>query len=210
MFHRLLKTGVFLSALISLGGVQALPISGSVNFQAYGDFTDDGGALNGYDFAELGGVTNPSSVNAMSYVLSGDIADMAGGSDSVVLPSVTLTLSDFNLASTPTVEWVLGPVTAASGAAGNLVFTIVSGEEIVGIGQNHIGGQGDFSFDCDTDCGLQNSLTDTIDTTVGEWSIAEVFSFTSGFNVPAPASIALLGLGLLGMGAVRKRGARQF
>jgi hypothetical protein len=147
-------------------------------------------------------------------MVQGDIAVMAGGSNSGALPSVTLTLNDFNLAATPIVEWVLGPVTAASGAAGNLIFTIMNGDEIDGTGQDDIGGQGEFSFVCVTDCGLQNSLIDTIDTTIGQWSISQTnggtFSFSSGFNVPAPASIALLGLGLLGMGAVRKRGARQF
>ena len=214
MFHRFLKTGVFLAALMSFGGAQALPISGTVDFTAYGDFTrDSGGTLDGYDFAEFGG-GNPGSVDAIAYMVQGDIAVMAGGSNSGALPSVTLTLNDFNLAATPLVEWVLGPVTAASGAAGNLIFTIMNGDEIDGTGQDDIGGQGEFSFVCVTDCGLQNSLIDTIDTTIGQWSISQTnggtFSFSSGFNVPAPASIALLGLGLLGMGAVRKRGARQF
>ena len=215
MFHRFLKTGVFLAALMSFGGAQALPISGTVDFTAYGDFTrDGGGTLDGYDFADLIGGTNPSSVDAFFYTVDGDIEDMVGGSNSSAVPSVTLTLNDFNLAATPLVEWVLGPVTAASGAAGNLIFTIINGDEIDGTGQDDIGGQGEFSFVCVTDCGLQNSLIDTIDTTIGQWSISQTnggtFSFSSGFNVPAPASIALLGLGLLGMGAVRKRGARQF
>lgn len=205
MFNSGFRIILCLIAMTHLGSAQALPISGEVSFGAYGEFiTDANGDLSGYDFATFGGANGPTA-DPLGYQAQGDILDMV---NAVAPATPTLTLSDFDLANAPVIEWVLGQVKAASGAAGDLVFTIISGGKIDGGLANEFGGEGVFSFVCDTDCGLADTLIDTTEDTVGKWSIAggsNSFSFSTGLNVPAPASVALIGLGLLGLGVVRNR-----
>ena len=213
-----IKLAVFMVGLLFLGTAQALPISGEIQIGSAGNFIDSTGAVTnnsatatGFDFADntLGG----GRVGDYGQVPTGDIYDMivnAGNS----FP-MDLTMSDFNLANIPpaALEWAIAPVKVASGASGVLNFKIDGGH----VGDNDpstpssfdLAGTGYFEFVCTTNCGLQNSTTDTSDVTAGRWSISNSLGGTlvTLTNVPAPATIGILGIALLGLGMLRRRSA---
>ena len=140
----------------------------------------------------------------------------------VAIPGSAMVLEDFDLRNpTPLLEWTISPVTIA-GVTGELIFEILNGGEIdisdvggvsdlnsAGNGID-LGGQGQFRFTC-TDsvaaCASLDSATDEIDTSIGRWEISEtgIGDFLIAVNVPTPASIGILGVGLLGLSAFRKR-----
>ncbi|MBV1878317.1 MAG: PEP-CTERM sorting domain-containing protein [Pseudomonadales bacterium] len=206
MFKNLTKASVLLAALVGFSTAQALPLSGEIEFVAKGLFIDDGTNVHGVDW-------NPQT---------GSILEARGGFATVVaVPGSAMVLSDFDLRNPPPLlEWTISPVTI-SGVTGDLIFEILNGGEIdiadaggvsdLGtINSIDLGGQGQFSFTC-TDtvmaCAGLNSATDAIDTSIGRWQISEtqIGDFLIAVNVPAPASIGILGVGLLGLSAFRRR-----
>ena len=231
MFNKILKIGVALAALTSFGSAQALPISGQVGFTGYGDFfTNGSGDLIGYDFDLPGGANDPSLVlqnpafGLGQFWTGGQIGLMAGNpttANEFTPAPLTLELFDF-APPLPAIEWVLGTVTTlGTGVQGNIIFEVLTAIDTSPAipdpnapNQKDMAGTGRFTFDCtDTmaNCGLLDSAIDAIDLTLGTWSISQnnsgtgIFDLSSGLNVPAPATIGLLGLGLLGLGAVRRR-----
>lgn len=111
---------------------------------------------------------------------------------------------DFDLntvsAATPALEWVVN--VAATPLTGIMEFFITSGSETDTStpGFWDLAGTGYFKFTCDT-----TECEDT--TTQGTWTLSNSGGFTiSATNaVPAPSALVVLGLGLLGLGAIRRR-----
>lgn len=213
MYKLVSKLAVVVATLFVVSGAQALPISGSVGFTANGAFINDGGGNpNGFDFftslaeCQNAGLSSCSAPHISA--ISGDIATAyfaAGNPDLFVGPN-PITVYDFDLSSLPSIEWDILPVKFGT-EIGTLSFEITDGAAVDlsgGSNFDDLAGNGILSFNCTSNCGPSPVMDDTI----GRWSISNSGSFSIvGFNVPAPASLGLLGLGLLGLGFARRRKA---
>ena len=215
MRNSITKLAVVILGLAFMGTANAMPITGKIQIVSSGNFVDSSGnattdatAVTGFDFSSTTG-----GVGYFGVLPTGAIYDMIVAAGST-FPNDNATMSSFNLANIPpaALEWSISPVQVASGASGELTYTITGGgvtDAGSGTGNFDLGGNGYFSFVCSTNCGLQTS-SDTKDQTVGKWSISNTASGTlvTLTNVPAPATIGILGLALLGIGIFRRRSVR--
>ncbi len=218
----LTKLAAATTLVFSFATAQALPISGEVQFLAEGVFIDaddnatsDTSLVTGFDFVRpIFDVASPYDPSALLTGASGDIYNMlvAGGSNLGQWFAVT----DFNLVDIPPNQllWEIAPVKVGD-HLGTLVFEITGGGVVDDGGAGFdLAGSGIFTFKCDNqancdqaagDGGL-NPLTDAFEETIGSWSISNTGNgdFIVGFNVPAPATIGLFGLALLGLSLARR------
>lgn len=212
-----MKFGIALLAALAISSVQALPISGSIQFTAAGTFVDAGGNVasgasdaTGVDFGDIGWGEEIGVVSGGGAAPTGTILNMilAGGNS---LP-MFMQLFDFNLADAPPLpQWAIAPV-AVNGQAGALVFQILNGGVVDAQSETHfdLAGVGMFRFLC---AGSATACSENLDPalhafedTMGTWSISSAGGdLLVGINVPAPATIGFLGLALLGLGAIRRR-----
>jgi hypothetical protein len=229
MTHKLLKLISGLALIAVAHVASAVPITGQLQFLGEGAFLSsdgtnnlDGGNNGRLDTcadgvtlladSESGSCTGASeggieSGPATGFDFSGTgwveglIADSTGNLSSFYdVTGQTADLVDIDLNNLPSNEFTLD----LSALGGILKFVIETGTEIdTGLaGKWDIGGTGYFDFTCDGSVtGCENEQTG------GVWSVSNTGgSFVIGFNaVPAPSVLALFGLGLLGLGALRAR-----
>lgn len=110
------------------------------------------------------------------------------------------------------IEWILGPVTDnINGATGELEFIITSGgaSDVSSNGnQDDLAGVGFFRFVEDVGSVASTFVNGFAGGSVsqGHWTISNAGGIAiSGFSVPTPAALGLFGLGLLGLGMIRRR-----
>lgn len=208
------KFGIALLAAFAISSAQALPITGTIQFTAAGTFVDaDGNATGtaadatGVDFTYATAYYGaPIGVNP-----TGDIYDMVAPNGFPWYMQVF----DFNLADAPPLpEWSVDAV--VNGNSGQLVFDILTGGVVdLGTpgGNFDLAGTGMFRFICDNQAACDDGATaldpalHTFEDTVGTWSISNTANgdLVVGINVPAPATIGVLGIALLGLGVIRRR-----
>lgn len=218
MRNILIKLGVSLVGLLLFTTAQALPISGQVQISSNGQFVDaagnqatDDSVATGVDFATGQGNIWPGNSTPLG-LPTGDIFNMIAAANPTFPGSpILVDLFSFNLANIPpaALEWSISPVQLASGGMGVLNYTITGGQAIdVDHDQNFdLAGTGYFSVTCTTTC---DATVDAMDQTPGKWDISgNGLGNTSVVlsNVPAPATIGILGIALLGLGLYRRRKA---
>lgn len=110
------------------------------------------------------------------------------------------------------IEWILGPVTDnINGATGELEFIITSGgaADVSNNGSlDDLAGVGFFRFVEDVGSIASTFVDGFAGGTVsqGYWTLSDAGGIAiSGFTVPTPAALGLFGLGLLGLGMIRRR-----
>lgn len=217
MRNTTMKFGIALLAALAISSVQALPITGKIQFTAAGTFVDADGDVasgasdaTGVDFGNMGFGDGIGIVAGGSAAPTGSILDMilAGGGG---LP-LFMQMFDFNLADAPPLpQWAIAPV-SVNGQAGALVFQILSGGVVDGGSESFfdLAGVGMFSFVCAGPASVCSENLDpalhAFEDTIGSWSISNsAGGLVVGINVPAPATIGFLGLALLGLGVIRRR-----
>lgn len=218
MFKIHTKIGILLALIFAFSSVHADEISGKLEFSAVGSFVDvtdpvntfpmaavdlpvDGDVV-GFDFDNPAGLENPS---ARLTVLTGDIFAMISAAQGPI-DTASISATDFDLRSLPAtiIQWVISPAMYL-GNLGSLIFEILSGQavDVTGTGVfDDLEGSGRFIF-VDDDAQVANIIF----TNPGQWSISNSGSSDSivGINVPAPATLGIFGLGLLGFGVLRRR-----
>lgn len=110
------------------------------------------------------------------------------------------------------IEWILGPVTDnINGATGELEFVITAGgaADVSGNGNlDDLAGTGFFRF-VESAGSVASTFIDGVAGGIasqGHWTLTNAGSVSvSGFTVPTPAALGLFGLGLLGLGMIRRR-----
>lgn len=207
---RLFVTGIALC--VAAGNALAAPISGQIDFSAGGCFTQANGqcqdaanptALAGYDFNPTGNATNNTGFVSFA---TGDLATIMGLAPGAQSFLPIISLEDFSLSSLPAAEWAMDATIA--GVDYVLSFLITSGSETDTGGTNpDIGGYGTLMLtQAGESPGVNNLGYDP--TSTASWTISGGVNSVIGINVPEPAALSLLGLGLLGLGVVRRRRTR--
>ncbi len=206
-----ITTGVAL-CLFSLSAA-AVPISGKMEFAASGCFTKVGGAcagggdtLDGFNFSDGPG-PGGNFESPMTYS-DGDISTILGLTPGLLLPvgsGPALGVFDFSLSAVPAVEWAIP--TIVDGVAHILGFFITSGGEtdVNSDGILDLAGQGFLELICLGDALTCGEVAPSYEMTEASWSLSNTGGLSIVGIVPEPATLGILGLGLLGWGVARRR-----
>jgi len=213
MFKNITKFSVLLVALFGFSSLQATPMHGKVLFSSTGDFIPE---MSGPTIVGVAGIENWVPMSTAT-----GFDDLTG----VTGKTVNLN-SPWLFSSFPDVlEWTITGV-LVDGFFGDLEFRMDTGNEVditdtvagtdLGSGNSvDLWGKGRLLFTCIDGmggalCSTQSSSSST-GVAEGDWNISSVQNseqFQLVFNtVPAPATIGLIGLGLLGLGVSRRRKA---
>ena len=163
--------------LVATGSASALPITGSLGFS--GSYTLNGGT----SLADTSGINITGNTATITGVVDGVFAT-AG-----ITAGDTASYSDFILGAPTANLWSIG------GFSFDLTKMIVDFQTSNLLALSGIG--------------IITSTNSNLDPTLGNWtftanSFGGNFTFSSSAGVPEPTTAMLLGIGLLGFGALRK------
>lgn len=164
-----------------VAGAQAAMINGSVSFIGFNQAAICSGACS---TATWTGIDFPAaSPNAIAGAVTGDLA---------VLDGAFLTMSDLLFANLPTTIWSVGGFTFQGGTINHKDYQNNTSYDVTIVGT--LSGNG-----YEATPGQWIFTGNTAGNTTASWSASQA-------QVPVPGTIALLGLGLVAAGLVRRRG----
>ena len=226
MTFKMKKILMAAALMVGFSSAQAAEISGTIDFNAVGEIIDStvtgqAAAYNSFDneacpyapfgncattFAGAsgniwdlivagGGPVTMYMPDDFTFVPTGDLEAAAGAPAYKMVPGAP-----------EVVEWILGPVyDSIAGVGGELHFIITGGgaADVSGNGNlDDLAGTGVFKFVEEAGAVVESVYEDTL----GFWALTNSGGVSiSGSNVPTPAVLGLFGLGLVGLGMIRRR-----